>query len=182
MPLAPICSRSSTTFSISPRSSRAPSRSTSSSSTSPNCPTMSSARSARWRTPRGSSSMSRAPARFRLRHLQRYLAALGELERVGQQVLEDLLQPLRVGLDACGQLRGDPDIELEPLGVRHLAARALDIVGQFGEVLEVDVERDGARLDLGEIENVVDEREQIGASGMDGLGVLDLFRAQVIAG
>ena len=36
------------------------------------------------------------------RHAQRDLAALGELERVRQQVLQDLPEALRVGLDRSG--------------------------------------------------------------------------------
>ncbi len=44
------------------------------------------------------------PALHRL-HRQRDLALLGELERVGEQVLDDLLEPLRVGVDRLGQRR-----------------------------------------------------------------------------
>src|SRR6266850_624130 len=61
MPRARTCSRSSTTSSILPRSNRVPSRSISSSSRFPSCPTMSSAHSARSRTTRGWSLTSGSP-------------------------------------------------------------------------------------------------------------------------
>ncbi len=38
------------------------------------------------------------------------------------------------------------------------------------------VDRDGAGLDLGEVENVADQIEQVGAGAVDGTGELDLLR------
>ena len=42
-----------------------------------------------------------------------------------------------------------------------------------------DVHRHGARLDLGEVEDVVDQVEQVGAGAVDGLGEPDLLGGQV---
>ncbi len=42
-----------------------------------------------------------------------------------------------------------------------------------------NIHRDGAGFDLGKIQNVVDEAEQVVAGGMDGLGEFDLFGCEV---
>ena len=59
--------------------------------------------------------------------------ALGELEGVGEQVPEHLLQPLAVGLQRRRERRVHVDLEVEPLGVRHLAEGALDVLPELGE-------------------------------------------------
>ena len=74
------------------------------------------------------------------------------------------------------------DAELEALVRGHLAEGALDRVGHVGEALVGDVQRHGARLDLGEIEDVVDQRKQLGARGVDGARELDLLRREVASG
>ena len=65
--------------------------------------------------------------------LERHAAPLGELEGVGEQVLEHLLQPLGVGLDRRRQRRVELDLELEALVVGHLAEGALDVLAQLAE-------------------------------------------------
>ncbi|MCY1443422.1 hypothetical protein D9M71_598350 [compost metagenome] len=84
------------------------------------------------------------------------LATLGELDGVGQQVLEDLLQALTVGEQRDRYLRLDLDLEGQPLvagkRLEHAAQafdQALDL-GGLGPYFEL------AGLDLGDIENVVD--------------------------
>ena len=65
---------------------------------------------------------------------QRDLALVRELERVGEQVLEDLLQPLRIGLDAARQAgRVDVQLEAELLVLGDVAERAVDVVLQIAE-------------------------------------------------
>ena len=49
---------------------------------------------------------------------------VGELERVRQQVLQDLPEPLRVGLDALRRARLDDDVEAQLLLPRHRLERA----------------------------------------------------------
>ena len=102
------------------------------------------------------------------------LAALGELDRVVDEVGQDLAKAQRV---AEQMLRESPGAtcgqELEPLVVRLLRGergdRADDVVELEVGGLEVEL----AGLDLGEIEDVVDDRQQRGA------GVVDL--ADVVA-
>ncbi len=48
-------------------------------------------------------------------HIQRNRASVGELERVGEQVLENLLQALGVGVHVAGQVGGHIHDEIELL-------------------------------------------------------------------
>ena len=124
----------------------------------------------------------RRPARRRRRDGDGDVAGVGELERVGEQVLDDLLQPLDVGDHRLGQARVDVDVEVDLLRVGDVAEGALDVALQVVEaqLREVHVRRAG--LDLGEVEDVGDEREQVVARGMDGLRELDLLRVEVALG
>ena len=120
-----------------------------------------------------------APAADHGRHLQADTALLGELEGVGQQVLENLLQTLGVGVDAAAEVRIDLDVERELAVVRLVAERACDRFDQVGDVDLLGVDRDRAGLDLGEIEDVADQVEQVGAGAVDGARELDLLGRQV---
>ena len=51
-----------------------------------------------------------------------------ELERVGEQVLDDLLQPLAVGRDRARQQRVELHQELDAAGLGHVAEGSLDVV------------------------------------------------------
>ena len=53
-----------------------------------------------------------APAAVGAAHRQRDAAVRGELERVGEQVEHDLLQPLLVGADRAGQVLVELDVEV----------------------------------------------------------------------
>ena len=113
---------------------------------------------------------------------QPHAAVLGELEGVGEQVLEHLLQALGVGDDAAAELRIELDVEREmaPLGL--VAERARHRVEQVGEVDLLGIDRDGSRLDLGQIEDVADEVHEVGAGAVDGARELDLLVGQVAVG
>ena len=73
----------------------------------------------------------------------------------------------------------DVDLELEPLGFGDVAERPLDVVEQLREAQLADVDDDRARLDLRQVEDVVDQREQVLAGGVDRLGELRLLVRQV---
>src|ERR1700681_576683 len=107
-------------------------------------------------------------------------AVLRELERVRQQVLENLHQARLVGLDRVGDVPVDVDREAQAALLRHAAERPLDVVADVRDALLGDVDRGGAGLDLREVEDVVDEREQIGAGSPDGLRHLDLLVGEVL--
>jgi hypothetical protein len=61
--------------------------------------------------------------------LQRYRAVLGELDRVGQQVLQDLLQALAVGHELRRRVRGRFHAQLQALLLRQ----RLEGLAQAGE-------------------------------------------------
>ena len=102
---------------------------------------------------------------------------MGELEGVREQVLDDLLQALRVGEHRLRQPRIHADQEVERLGLRHVAEGALHVVLQLVERQFADIHHHRARLDLRQVENVVDQHQQIVAGRVYGLGELDLLGA-----
>ena len=63
------------------------------------------------------------PAALGRGHLEAHAAVLGELEGVGEEVLEDLLQALLVGEEAAPELRIERDLEGEPAGLGVVAER-----------------------------------------------------------
>ena len=61
------------------------------------------------------------------------VAVRGELDGVGQQVLENLLQPLRIALHVARQIRRKLHVERQVLGLGDVAEVAVDVVAQAGE-------------------------------------------------
>ena len=120
---------------------------------------------------------------FRQSDPQLDAADFGELASVGEQVLEHLLQPLLVRLDRRRDVRAmDLDFEGELLVLGHRPERALDEVPQIRELDVADVHVHTTRLDLGEVEDVVDQIEEVGAGAVDRVRELDLLRVQVLVG
>ena len=103
----------------------------------------------------------------------------GELEGVGQQVLQHLLQPLGVSGDAAAEMRIELHLEGQLPGLRLVAERPGDHVDEIGEQDLLGIDRHRSRLDLGEVEDVADQIEQIGAGAVNGAGELDLLGQQV---
>ena len=120
-----------------------------------------------------------APATRGHRHRQIYAAVFGELECVGQQVLEHLLQTLRVGDQTAGKVRIGVHLEAQPPAFRLVAEGAGHHVEQAGEEDLLGIHRDRARFDLREIENVADQVQQIGPGAVNGARELYLPRSQV---
>ena len=75
----------------------------------------------------------RTPSRFSRRHVDRYAASFSELERIRQQILQNLLQPSLVGIHTVRQCRIDINRELQALVVRDLPERPFDV---FRQVLD----------------------------------------------
>ena len=106
------------------------------------------------------------------------LPGVGEFDRVAEHVDEDLADPARVAANAHGHLRIDHDGELEVLLIglrRHHLGRLLHDNTQV-EVDHLDV--DLSRLDLREVEDVVDHGEQRLRGLADRLRVLALLAVQ----
>src|SRR5256886_15543409 len=112
-------------------------------------------------------------------HVQAHAAALGELERVGEQILQYLQQALGVGGDRPSQARIEVRREGQVARVRLVAEIALDGLAQVCEQQVFTLDRDRARFDLGQIEDVADEVEQVGPGAVNRRGELDLPGQQV---
>ncbi len=110
---------------------------------------------------------------------QPHAALLGELEGVGQQVLEHLLQPLGVGGHAARQMLVDLDLEGQMPVVGFVAERPRDRVDQVRYEHLLGVHRNGAGLDLRQVENVADQVQEIGAGAVDGARELHLLGREV---
>jgi hypothetical protein len=107
------------------------------------------------------------------------MAALGEFERVVYEVRQHLREAHRVADGLHGHVRRDRGRQVEPLRLRPLAEQRhhrIDDLGRLhGDALELEL----ARLDLREIEDVVDDGEQALARARDHLGVAALAVGQV---
>ena len=104
------------------------------------------------------------------------------LQRVGQEVLEDLVEALLIGGHGLGQAVARLDAEPEALLLRDLAEGPLDELPHFVEGEFADLDQYGPGFDLGHVEDVADQGQQVRAGGVDALGELDLLRRQVALG
>jgi len=116
------------------------------------------------------------------RDLKCYAAGFGEFERIGQQILENLLQPLTIGKHhlRCSGCQRDRKMQILLLRQRREAH-----VQTIQQTLYPDRFRrqfELAGFDLGNIENVVDQIEQIIARRINGFGKLQLLRIQIALG
>ena len=104
------------------------------------------------------------------------LAALGELDGVVDEVRQDLAEAERVAQQMLGNRRRDMGQELQALVVRLLGGERRDRADHFvePEVRRLDVEL--ARLDLREVEDVVDDGQQRRAGVVDLADVVALLR------
>ena len=89
------------------------------------------------------------------------MASFGELDRVRQQVAEHLAQSLPVSEQLGRGFGVRLDGELQSLLRGERLERGLDILQQHAETEPLDVDVHPARLDLGQVKNVVDELQQV---------------------
>src|SRR5690606_15448779 len=87
-------------------------------------------------------------------------ALLRELERVRQQVLQHLQQPLRVGIDRAAELRRERRLELQAAVLRLVRESPLEHLLQARQLELLALDRDGAGLDLRQVQNVADQVQQ----------------------
>ncbi|EPH46818.1 putative Hybrid signal transduction histidine kinase J [Streptomyces aurantiacus JA 4570] len=109
-------------------------------------------------------------------------SGVGELHRVGQQVAQHLQEALFVRVQRRGQLRRHAYGEVESLLCGQRAESGLYVVHELDErdARRADVHL--ARLDLRQVEDVVDELEQVRARAVDRLGELHLLGREVRVG
>ncbi len=123
-----------------------------------------------------------APAAYSRGDTQAHAALLGEFEGVGEQILEHLLHTLRVGDEAAAEVRIHVHVESEPPILCLVSERAGHHVEQVGEDNLLGVHRDGAGLDLREVEDVANQVQQVRAGTVNGSGELDLLGSQIAVG
>ena len=103
------------------------------------------------------------PAAGHRLHTHPHLAVRRELEGVRKQVLEDLLQPLGVARERERQRVVDVDMEREILRFGYGWKVRSTHVAQRSEGDFLGFDRHRARFDLRQVEDVVDQREEVGA-------------------
>ena len=126
--------------------------------------------------------MSRAPAALDRRNAQAHAALGGELEGVREQVLEHLLQALGVGGDAASEIGVEIDLERQLPGLGFVTERARHHVEQVRERYLLRIHGHRAGFDLGEVENVADQVQEIGAGAVNGARELDLLEREIAVG
>ena len=123
--------------------------------------------------------MGRAPAARRRRHGQPDAALRGELERIGQQIFQHLLQALGIGGDGASEIRIEMNVERQLTSVRFMTERPRDHVEHIGEEDLFRIHGDRAGLDLRQIQDIADKVQEVGAGAMNGPGELDLLARQI---
>ena len=98
-----------------------------------------------------------------------------ELERVREKVLEDLPEALLIGDDRRRQRRIDLEPERQALLLCHMPKRPLGIQIHVRQGDRRETELHPSRLNLGQIENVIDQAEEIVPGGVDRAGELDTW-------
>ena len=101
-------------------------------------------------------------------------AVAGELDRVRQEVEHDLLE-LALVADIVAQGLVDSHLELYAVALRALAHQGDGVVERGGQIEGSHLQLHAPGLDLGQVEDVVDERQEMLAGGVDVLGVIELF-------
>src|SRR4029079_3767350 len=98
--------------------------------------------------------MIAAPAARDGGNAQAHAAGISELEGVREQVLEHLLHPLLIGDDAASELGVELHVEGEPATISVVPEGAGHGFEQRVEEPLRRLDGDGARLDLGQVEDI----------------------------
>ena len=101
------------------------------------------------------------------------------LDRVGEQVVEDLPEAPRI---RHGAVRADAGDDLKTLPVRERADSGKHLTQRRAELQGLGVQLDPPRLDLGEVEYVVDELQEVPASVVDVLDPLGWHAPSIAVG
>ena len=111
---------------------------------------------------------------------QPHRALRGELQRVGQQVAQHLGEQHLVGAQPRHRRLLDHEVHLGPGGQRPQGAAQLAEDGPQVDVGEVRL--DPAGLRLGQVEQVVDQRQQVGRGAADQLDLAALVVGELVRG
>ena len=106
-------------------------------------------------------------------------AMLGEFAGVGQQIPEHLLQAFQVGADGRRQAAPLLDFEGQPFLLSQRAEGPFHVVVHVRQRHVSHFDRHRPGFDLGHVEDIVDERQQVHTRRVDAGGKLDLLGGQV---
>ena len=112
-------------------------------------------------------------------HLYYDLAFIGELYRIADQVDQDLPQPPWISQQQVRGLGSDPAFQLQSLVRGALRERPEDVADRVSQ-REVDpLQIEFACLDLGKVQNVIDESQQRRRRGADDAEIIFLLRCKI---
>src|SRR3712207_2343176 len=107
------------------------------------------------------------------------LALGGELDRVAHEVGDDLAEPAAVAEHLPRPVAGDVDEQVQPGTAGRGRQQLGDVVDDADQVERRGLQVQLAGLDLGEVEDVVDEGQQAVPAAGDGLEVAALLVGEV---
>ena len=112
--------------------------------------------------------------RRRHRHVDQHAAAVGELDGVADQIEQQLAQATRVGRHDRRHVGRDVTADADAFGIGARRQQLDDVVGDLAHRDRLRLEFEAARLDLGIVEQILDQREQRAGRRRDGadIGVL----------
>ena len=110
--------------------------------------------------------------------LDDHLAARRELQGVADEVRQDLPDAPRIAPQALGDSRRDVADQLDPCRLGARGQQVGDVLQSFAQAEVGHLDRHLARLDLGKVEDVIDDRQQRFAAAPDRFGVVALVRRQ----
>ena len=107
-------------------------------------------------------------------HADHDCALPGKLDRVAHQIGQHLAQTQWVSPDVGNQLRGNTAGKLQSLEMGALGKEIHNVLERRAQIHVDILEFELSSLDLGEVQKVVDDVEQVLARALHGLGVLAL--------
>ena len=107
-------------------------------------------------------------------HAQVHATALGELHRIAAEVQQHLADAQTVAHQVGRELGIDVQVQRQPLGVCLVDELGMDIAQDLGDVHAQALQLQFARLDLGQVQHVVDDAQQVLA------GPLNLLQVTVL--
>ncbi len=113
------------------------------------------------------------------RHLDNDLSGLGELDRIAGEVDQDLAQPERVSHQAAGNLGIGGDYQIQGLLSRPASEHIRKIFQDIEQVKGVGRKVELPGLDLGEVEDIVDDPQKDPGRVPDLVQVIPLTAGQV---
>ena len=112
-------------------------------------------------------------------HRHGYLARFGELHRVADQVDKNLAQARHVAFDPIRHAVVNPVAEVDGLRCRTVGEQLKRLFDAGRDLESVCLQLEIAGLNLGEVENVIDHRQQRIATHADGFNIVALLGGEL---